>query len=208
MINMVTERLRKFESSESVDGAASSNSWRQRKPQPPQVGYNSVLSRAAHYEHYSEDHNSEDDQPPQRKFSTWTSPYTTPSGSTASLPQAVPPPEIHKVPPTPPATINFYFRDAKSPASGHSSSMASLEPSPERHRTDEAFRLRLSSEPPEINRSGISRERSPLGGITISYSEGSPSPSSNRGNRRHKAAARQPSYLAAVNTRDGEGQGQ
>ena len=187
-INMVSERLRKFESADSVD--RSSPVWSQRDHR----GYDGVhvLSRAADYEN-----KYDDDDRSRRKRMSHGSAFSTPTGSTMSLPQSGPPPEIHKVPATPPATINFYFRE-----SPHGGSV-NLEPSPERvlvaPAEQEAFRIRVSSEPPDVGAIRTRRrEQSPVTNISIRYPDQIVSPLSLR-----RPAARQASYLAAVSPKEG-----
>ncbi|KAK2165651.1 hypothetical protein LSH36_47g05023, partial [Paralvinella palmiformis] len=185
MINMVSERLKKFESADNVDSGAPL--WRQRK-QKDYHGYDSVLSRAAEFEN-----RYDDDDRSRRKRSARNSPFSTPAGSTTSLPQALPPPEINKVPPTPPATINFYFREGMS----HSQTGSiNLEPSPERlpNQSVDGFRMRVSSEPPGGSRhDSQNQDHGPAGSMSVSFGEQTQSPGVKR-----RPAARQPSYLAAV----------
>ncbi len=219
-ISLVTERMKKFESAESLDskngsglsGSRSSSvgpppSRRPPRP-PPRVGYDSVLSRAADFEtRFANSDASSDDEQRQRRSSMdkkWpSSQLSTPTGSASSLSQLAPPPEIHKVPATPPATVPFYFRHSHN----FQDTKIHLDPSPERTLSSQAH---LSVSTPGYGGISLSpgsdtlsagsrsdRDRSPLS-IGSSYSDipqTSPIP------QHGKPAARQPSYVAAINAR-------
>ena len=114
--------------------------------------------------------------------------------------EARPPPELQKVPSTPPATISIYFRPELA-----AQQTAILQPSPERtlsplhvrHYSDSSDSQSSGSRVPSLN-DDRDRDRSP---IALRDDNTSTSPLSRRS---HKAAVRQPSYLSAIHSPKGQ----
>ncbi|KAI0222333.1 hypothetical protein LSAT2_026423 [Lamellibrachia satsuma] len=173
-INLVTERMKKFESMDSVDsnssvGSATSGNGRYHSDAPKmpsrRFGCDSVATRAAQYEHLM----SDDDEYMQREQSPVARQQL--SGSLSHLQQN--PSDTNRSGNVAPATINIYFR-SESPQHP----IMQLDRSPHRPRA-------ASHSPHPANR------RSPRLQLQIQRPTSESS---------HRFAMRQPSYLSAIHS--------
>ena len=176
-INLVTERMKKFESMDSVDsnssvGSATSGNGRYHSDAPKlpsrRFGCDSVATRAAQYEHLM----SDDDEYMQREQSPVARQQL--SGSLSYLQQN--PSDTNRSGNVAPATINIYFR-SESPQHP----IMQLDRSPHRPRA-------ASHSPHPANR------RSPRLQLQIQRPTSESS---------HRFAMRQPSYLSAIRSPKG-----
>ena len=198
-VNLVAQRMKRFESMDATEPTASPelsvhspNRYRREKVNtPPRMGYDSVASRVAQFQGVHSDDSMSDSEwvPRVRKSSSEERYQRILSDRKASLDaytaysQARPPPEIHKVPGTPPASVSLYLRNETSPPQ-----TAILVPSPEKFLHPPPSRHDNSEYLEEVT-----RERSPLRS-TGALAAGDTPP------RRRRTARRQHSYLTAINS--------
>ena len=213
-VSRVSERMKHFESAESIDGEEVEEPPRRQLRHnvdkyrvPHYGGCKSVVTRAALFEEDDKKRRRKVSAPQERQVSntnlsdvvpsssdvTWS--HTKLSGSLGSLAQASPPAELQRDPgPQPlPATINIYFRSDQS-----LDSHARVEPSPERVLGPPA-EDKVGDLPSPSVWDRHSSFHTPQAAITTNNYSGFGTVE-DQSDQSHTAALRQSSYLQATQT--------